>query len=297
MQTMAEQQNGNVNYEIIEANTYVQGVEILRGLGDRPKTFEENIRVRVESYESGNKQLCAIRLDSCTAIVNEAHSSKFKLVLKSRDLISIHSNFTNAYLPVQYDEIKGDGVFEVNSPRERLNRPLLKNEVVEHDCWRLAVQDVPLLKNYRDIVFAQSSTERSMGFYVCLYDSTDKLQPLAVNYFCERLNNSPLLSGVDIATASRSSSDARGIRGLSGSGVFLRGSPWSVAETGLANLTIALTQEQLLELKVKKELSRFDEYASTASCVKADEFRGKYLDQYQQDKKEAVEQILALLKK
>ncbi|MDO8511034.1 MAG: hypothetical protein Q7S55_02610 [Nanoarchaeota archaeon] len=279
----ATQQSSNAGYEVIKANTYAQGVAKLREAGAQPKTFEENIRARVEVYESNDRQLFQHLwnenwLDSCTAIVNKARSTKVKLVLKSEDLMAIPSDFRGSYLAVEYNNLKGEGVFELDYQKNGLfDRSLLKDNVLGNDGWRLAVQDASLLKTYREIVFAQlkekHNRDTGMRFYVRQNTDQDELRALFVRY----LNNY---------------SNAYGISDLYSNGSFLRGSPAvgaagaRVGKTGSAHRDPAMTKEQMLELKVAEALSPFDKYVGTVNQ-----------EQYRQDKQQATKELLALLKK
>ena len=204
MKSTLEERTGNLGYEVIIADTYARGVAKLRELGELPKMFKENIEARVTAYENGDRELFNIWLDSCTAVVNKKRSTKFKIVPKSKDLITIPENFNGACLPVAYAGVK-NGI-GLDSSKGKYNQPLSEGEPLVHKGWLAAVEDKSLLKAYHNIIFKGFKQERAMGFYVRENTPKDELRALFVGG----------LGGY---------SYAGGYGYLNGGGPFLRGSP------------------------------------------------------------------------
>src|SRR3989344_5507596 len=256
MEAVARQ---NMDYEVIKAASYVQGVAKLRKAGEQPKTFKENIQARVVAYENGDRQLFETWLDSCTAVANKAHSTKFKVVPQSTNLLNIPAHFNKSFLPVDYDIIQE---VEVDSSEMKYNQGLTKGEVLDHPGWLLAVEaDAPLLKTYRDIVFTElRNPKTAMRFYVRQNPDQDELRALFVFNL-----------GYD--------SYAYGNNSLNNGGSFLRGSPVVRSAAGAA------PEKQALEQKVAKILSPFDKYVGTVNQK-----------QYQREKQEVVQELLELYK-
>ncbi len=220
-------------YELMErTSTYALGVEALRqsyardecpahpmytkGDGNtivRPLRFQENIRARVEDYETTHNLDGSVRsmeerlkllterwLDSCTGITYKAGTSKFKIIPVSSSLIEIDSSFNSAFMPVNYDSISVD---ELDKARGKYNELLTKTEVLEHPAWQAAVEDDRLLLTaYSDIVFTQLrekyNRDTGMRFWVRDTRQEDELRALFVDYldsnsYADGYNN--LISG------------------------------------------------------------------------------------------------------
>ncbi|MDP3698571.1 MAG: hypothetical protein Q8R47_03210 [Nanoarchaeota archaeon] len=260
MAAVAQQQAGNLNYEVIKANTYAQGVAKLRELGEQPKTFKENIEARVVAYENSDKTLFDTWLESCTAVVNKKMSTRFQIVSLSTELMSIPANFNKSFLPVDYDTVQG---IELDSSNQKYDQGLTKDEVMDHAGWLLAVEaDAPLLKTYRDIVFAElGNPKTAMRFYVRQNNGQDELRALFVN-------------DLDY------NSNAGGGGNLNYSGSFLRGSPVVRAKkSGSAYRNPAMTEERRLEGKILEALAPFDQLKSPATTKLYDDLKQKALQE------------------
>ena len=159
----------------------------------RPLTFKETIEARVNSYESTTVRKERLALfsrwnNSCTGAVYKAGTTRFRLVPQSLDLITIASDFNEAFLPIVYDMIT-EGT-ELESSEGIYNVRITKAEIEVHVAWLEAVeQDVVLLRNYRDIVFEElkersskkEMPEKAMGFWIRQDTPTDELRTLFVN--------------------------------------------------------------------------------------------------------------------
>ncbi|MBU2590381.1 MAG: hypothetical protein KKB39_06490 [Nanoarchaeota archaeon] len=204
-----ERDLSNLEYVLMpRASTYALGVEALRTscLADplnaqfmftqddnskiiSPLTFEENIKARVDDYETlfdenGNERdlnlrtrLFNIWLDSCTGIAYKAKTTKFKIVTECSELINIASNFNSKYLPINY---RGINSIELDSSQGVYNKLLTPEQILEHPAWNTAVQDKSLLKTYTDLVFKLNSGDERMGFWVRQNTAKDELRALFV---------------------------------------------------------------------------------------------------------------------
>ncbi|MBU2590383.1 MAG: hypothetical protein KKB39_06500, partial [Nanoarchaeota archaeon] len=151
----------NLEYILMpKADTYALGVEALQNSCNvdpsnaqfmftqddtsriiRPLTFEENIKARVDDYETlfdknGNerdlearKRLFQIGLDSCTGIAYKAKTTKFKILNECSELINIASNFNSKYLPINY---RGINSIELDSSQGVYNKLLTPEQILEH---------------------------------------------------------------------------------------------------------------------------------------------------------------------
>ncbi len=193
METATPQQDQNGRYEIIRANTYAQGVAELRKRGEEPKTFKENIKARVIAYENGDKSLFNIWLDSCTAVVNEAYSTKFKIVPQSNKLIIIPENFKKPFLPVMYSNV--DGV-QLDLNKGKYNHSFRRDEVLHNDGWyEIMNGDIHLLKTYRDIIFHEVKNEEAMAFFVRRNTDKDNEDKLGAFFVSSLLDGGSIADG------------------------------------------------------------------------------------------------------
>lgn len=178
MGTVTEQTE-NKGYEIVPARTYAQGVAKLRAEGEQPKTFKQNIEARVIAYENGDRSLVNTWLDSCTGMAYKAGTTKFKIIPRCNDLLTIPEVFYQYFLPIIYDNISAP---ELDSSNGSYNRLLEESEVENHEGWREALEnDVALLKVYRDIIFKDFKKERAMNLYVRQDTKQDELRALFVD--------------------------------------------------------------------------------------------------------------------
>lgn len=163
----------------------------------RPLTFKEDITARVTDYNTlhnpdGSERTSEERLklfterwlDSCTGIVYQKGTGKFKVVLQSKELITLPEGFNSLYFPITYNDMTG---IELDRTGATYNTLLNKNQVETHPAWLAAVEgDVHLLKTYRDIVFAERKTDTAMGFWLRTDIPEDQLRALFVgnlNYY------------------------------------------------------------------------------------------------------------------
>jgi len=175
----------------------------------RPLTFKEDIKARVENYElridpvtkrerSEAERLFLITerwLDSCTAMVYKAGTTKFKIIPQSSDLICIPAGFRESFMRVEYSRYKEP---ELDSSKNKYNTALTKGEVLNHPAWITAVEeDRSLLAEYTNIIFnalkSKYGRETGMGFYVRERPETDQLRALCV----VNLNFNSNANGVD----------------------------------------------------------------------------------------------------
>ena len=246
------QTKGNEDYKIIKTSTYAEGAAKLREVGAQPKTFKENIEARVIAYENGDRRLFDTWLNSCTAVVNKERSTEFKIVPKSKDLITISEHFNDAYLPVTYADVK-NGI-ELDSSKGKYNQLLEEGEPLVHEGWLAVVEeDKALLKALHDIYFKGFKRDLGMGFFVRQDTSGDRLRGLRALFVLNLYHNST----------------ANGDYSLYYSGYFLLGSPVVGARSareknsGSAYRNPAMTKEERLHSSIEEELSRFDGFAGT----------------------------------
>ena len=158
----------------------------------RPLSFRETIKARVNDYESPTPSNDRLRLfhtwlDSCTGYASKKESTKFKLIPQCKELITLPQTFNEYALPIDYNTIQG---IKLDTSTAKYNQRLTKQEVLNHPAWREALeQDLPLLKTYTDIVFAElKNPSRAMAFYVLVNSSTDLLTPLLA-YNLDNISN------------------------------------------------------------------------------------------------------------
>ena len=170
----------------------------------RPLSFRETIKARVNDYESPTPSNDRLRLfhtwlDSCTGYASKKESTKFKLIPQCKELITLPQTFNEYALPIDYNTIQG---IKLDTSTAKYNQRLTKQEVLNHPAWREALeQDLPLLKTYTDIIFAELKKPKgAMVFYVRSNFSTDGLRALLV----DNLLNISLASGSnDLSNRSR----------------------------------------------------------------------------------------------
>src|SRR3989344_102003 len=179
----------------------------------RPLSFKENLEVRVTDYENNKdteerKRLFKHWNDSCTGVAYMGGTTKFKIVPRCHQLITIAKDFREASLPVDYDAVEG---IELDRAAGKYTTYLTKDEVLANEGWKAAVEnDLELLKTYRDIVFTELKRDNAMAFCVLDKPADDQLRALFV-------------SDLD------SNSIAYGYNDLGNSGTFLHVAPSSGA--------------------------------------------------------------------
>ncbi len=173
------------NFKVIHADNYAEGVAKLKEQGRKPFTFSENIEARIADYEANGKnaELFKTYLDSVTGIAYKAHSTKFKLILRSDKLENIASGFNQSFIcfiPVDYDTEQG---IELDSKKGKYGQPLTREEAKNHEFWLVAMGgDKERLAKYVDIWFDKTGKEKGMGVYLRGNTSQDELRALAFHY-------------------------------------------------------------------------------------------------------------------
>lgn len=145
----------------------------------RPLTFKETIEAMVTDYENNKNTEERLRLfkrqnDSCTGIVYQAGTTKFKIVPLCTQLINIYKEFNGTAVSVQYDDFE---IEELDRAAGKYNRWLQENEVMDHTGWRVALEgDLELLKTYKDILFVGEGRSQAMAFAVLEKPTEDQLR-------------------------------------------------------------------------------------------------------------------------
>ena len=155
----------------------------------RPLTFEENIRARLDDYNTlqnpdGSTKSDAERLrlfntwlDSCTGIAYKKRTTLFKIITESEDLINIPKGFNDYYIAVDYSKLQG---VELDSSHGTYNKSLGKQQVLNHPGWNATVADSSLLKNYAGLIF-KLRNGKNLGFWIRQNTSEDELRALFSN--------------------------------------------------------------------------------------------------------------------
>ena len=143
----------------------------------RPLTLRENCAAMVWDYETLEKPDGSLRTreerlrlftpswkDSCTSVVTNAGTTKFKVVPQSAGLITIAREFESTFLPVDYSSVQAT---ELDSASGLYNQLLPEGKVPEVEGWRQGVEeDVYLLKTLAHIVCTERKCDSAMGFWV-----------------------------------------------------------------------------------------------------------------------------------
>lgn len=148
----------------------------------RPLTFRENMLARVEDYYTLNEwtrfRLFDINLYSCTGIAYKANSSKIKIIPLCKELIDIPDNFSDHFLPLDYDSLQGEGVVEVEINTFYLS--LSKKGALNSPLWNAAAEeDKSLLKEYINLVSSIRELE-DISFALDYPADTDNLRALSL---------------------------------------------------------------------------------------------------------------------
>ncbi|MDP2906631.1 MAG: hypothetical protein Q8O03_01710 [Nanoarchaeota archaeon] len=168
-------------FEVIHANTYAEGIAKLKDKNQMPFTFAENVEAHIADYEANgdNAELFKTWLDSVTGIAYKAHSTNFKLILRSDKLENIKPDFNQGFIPIDYNVENG---IELDSKKGKYNQLLTREEVKNHEFW-LAVMgsDKEKLAEYVDIWFDKTKSEKGMGVYLRSNTDCDELRALVLN--------------------------------------------------------------------------------------------------------------------
>ena len=203
-------------YELMpQAQTYALGVQALRDSykrGEcpsqptveidgkqwvRPLTLKENLQARLEVFETvtdmngkGYPLQDRLRLfnhwiESCTGIVHEEGTTRFKVIPICRALITIDPLFDERVILVSYDDIHGDNNITLDSNDGIYNKWLTREQVMNHPAWRAIVGDDEdgrkLLQEYSQIICEHGVGGDTMGFFVCEKQEQDELHPLYIS--------------------------------------------------------------------------------------------------------------------
>jgi len=157
----------------------------------RPLTFKENLEARLWMYKNAGEEEKKLLFDSswtdsCTAVVYNGGTTKFKIIPISEHLIGLEKDFNEPLLAVDYNDPAFAGAVELDSKDARYNSRLKKEEVLTHPAWLAAAQDADLLVEYADVVFYEikkrSSKDLGMDFRVCENPEESQLRALFVYY-------------------------------------------------------------------------------------------------------------------
>lgn len=152
----------------LNTTTFGQALAALRGLcADdgglhpfaggiaRPLTFKETVQARVDQFEhEGLRGLWTNWLDTCSAIVYQRRTTKFRIISMSDELLNrVPESFTDVFLVKNYADFASFEELDVQD--DVYNQPLTQDQVLEHKGWHAVVEgDKKLLKRYSEIVFS-----------------------------------------------------------------------------------------------------------------------------------------------
>jgi len=168
----------------------------------RPLTFKESIQARLDQLQVTGKFGCLWNstLDTSSAIVYKANSTKFKIVTPfSAHLLGLPVNFKNSFLPVRYEGIRSKGVVELDRNDDGYNQMLTQEQVVSHKAWLAVFEgDQELLERYAEIVFGRLNGG-GMGFWLVNSPKIDQLRALCA-YDIESLYDCLGYNNFDVAS-------------------------------------------------------------------------------------------------
>src|SRR3989344_4449523 len=191
---------------LVSASSWFSALQSLRQQGSgktiaingqtyvRPFTMKENLQARIEDYntltntdgtqrtEEERRRFFNTWLDSCSGIHYLAGTTRFKIIPRSNELITLAQAPINEYLSVPYAQTSGT---ELNRTRSKYYQNLSRAEVLKHPAWLAAVEeDQVLLGEAFDIMGAVNNAPadwKGMGFFVYPDKTQDELRPLFVN--------------------------------------------------------------------------------------------------------------------
>ncbi len=202
-------QSESVNYySLVSAVSWFSALQNLRRQGSsktitisgqnyvRPFTLKENLRARIEDYntltnpdgtqrtEEERQRFFNTWLDSCTGIHYLARTTRFKIISQSPQLITLAQAPAVNYLPIPYAQSAGREM-DNTAGGTKYNQDLTRAEVLEQPAWLAAVEeDRVLLGEVFDVMRAVkngSADWKGMGFYVYPNKPQDELRPLFVD--------------------------------------------------------------------------------------------------------------------
>src|SRR3989338_9321687 len=189
-------------HELISADSWFSAFQALRQQGSgktiaingqtyvRPFTMKENLQARIEDYntltntdgtqrtEEERRRFFNTWLDSCSGIHYLAGTTRFKIIPRSNELITLTQAPVDDYLSVPYDQTSGT---EFDSSRGKYNQALSRAEVLEQPAWLAVVEeDRALLGEAFDVMRTVKKAPadwKGMGFYVYPNQAQDELRP------------------------------------------------------------------------------------------------------------------------
>jgi len=170
-------------FEVIHALTFADGIAQLKWQEQKPLTLFDNIVARITDSEINGEyeRLCKTSLDSVTGIAYKAHSTKFKIILRSYKLENIQQGFDQDFILVNYDAEQG---IELDRKKDKYNQPLTREEAKSHEFW-LAVMndDKEKLAKYVDLMF-KTGRKKRMGVYLRKNTKQEELFALSLGNDC-----------------------------------------------------------------------------------------------------------------
>ncbi|MDP2907327.1 MAG: hypothetical protein Q8O03_05285 [Nanoarchaeota archaeon] len=165
----------------VSAANYAKGIAKLKEQGRKPFTFSENIEARIIDYKNNGEdsELFMTSFSSVTGIVYKAHSTKFKLIVRSDKLENISLGSRRKYITVNYNAEQG---VELDSAKGKYGEYLTRKEAKNHEFW-LAVMngDKEKLTDYVDMWFDKTGLE-GMGVYLISNTKQNELRSLVLDY-------------------------------------------------------------------------------------------------------------------
>ncbi len=178
-------------YELINANTFVKALALLRQRGGKPLTMEENFQLRVDMAKLGDFNLFNNWLDCSYAILYKGDGIHFKLVKEKKlnVLLNLPENFNEvSFKCSNYEDITGVGVYEF-SLDDSFNTDLNKEQILSHPFYKILFEGkMKLLEDYVEIYFTKFKRSEAMGIYLIKENKICEWRALCVDD-----NNSRLL--------------------------------------------------------------------------------------------------------
>jgi len=172
-------------YSVFEADQYRNLMPQLRSAGLRPLNMADVMREKLEALSNKDLNLAAFWLDRYFDTVDGiAYSNgKRKVAYNPKQLVNIESNvdLSNGALIITPDEYKnsqGEEFSVKELENAGLGRRLSKEEVTTHPFWlALARGDKHLLREYRDVVFAEIKRRYDGNEGMGVYLGSEQQQP------------------------------------------------------------------------------------------------------------------------
>jgi len=165
----------------VSAANYAKGIAKLKEQGKKPFTFSENIEARIIDYNNygEDSELFMTSFSSVTGIVYKAHSTKFKIIIRSNKLENINSGSRRKYITVNYNAEQG---VELDIAKGKYGEYLTRKEAKNHEFWLAAMNgDKEKLIKYIDMWFDKTGLE-GMGVYLISNTKQNELRSLVLDY-------------------------------------------------------------------------------------------------------------------